>query len=111
MLTPHGIQAARIAELFMTFLVITGAVYVIVMLVAAFAVKRGHGGASTPLVDTRGDTTALRLIAVGIGITVVTLVVLLVLAYRTGHAIAADNRATVAIKVSARQWWWRFQIL
>ena len=110
-LDPAGTQAGHIRGLWDLYLAVCVAVYGLVMAAVAFAVarRRGRGGSDLP-VTTPPLNEELRkgvVVAVLVGLTVVTLFVLLVADFLTGRRIdALSDPAALTVEVTGHQWWW-----
>jgi len=104
----HGIEAVRIGRLWWLMLWICTAVFLLVMAATAIALTRRppESGLPGPL-PPEGRLRRNRVVAGAIGLTAVTLFMLLIASVSTGRAIAslgASNAPT--IKVTGHQWWW-----
>jgi cytochrome c oxidase subunit II len=107
-----GVQGAMIAGLFDVFLVVTGAVYILVMVLLVAAIVRGrrHRKAETGL---QGEPTEgverrwnIGLIAFAGG-TAAILAGLTLMTWLTDRSLAhATTDSPLEIEVTARQWWW-----
>jgi cytochrome c oxidase subunit II len=99
-----GPQAENIRDLWWFFFMVLIGVYVLVMIGLFAAVIRKHTSA------TRPERGVFRVVASCVAATVVVLFVLLVFSVRSGSALAPLNApASLAVKVTAAQWWWRFE--
>ncbi len=116
-LNPAGPQAERLSSLIWLFTWVCVVVYVLVMaaLVGAF-VHRRHGAAAA---DDNGpiepephyERRVWSVVAVAIGVTVVTLFGLLFADFATGRSIERFGRhaspdETLRIEIVGHQWWW-----
>ncbi|HEX8170619.1 MAG TPA: cytochrome c oxidase subunit II [Thermoanaerobaculia bacterium] len=102
-LEPAGPHADRIGSLWDIFLVVSVVVFVLVMLALLAAVfhRRNH------IADEEGNPkTALTVVTVASGITVVVLFALLIASVATSRAIAFAPQNTVNMRLTGHQWWW-----
>jgi cytochrome c oxidase subunit 2 len=118
-----GPEAARIEALWWLMLWVTTAVTVIVfgfIVAAVIRGRRGVDGDSRPVtgiraplhaVDAgRGEKTLERSIGIAVGLTVVTLFVLLFASVATGRAVGSLGEASaVTINIIGHQWWWEVE--
>jgi cytochrome c oxidase subunit II len=110
-----GIQAGRLQGLWWVFFYVCAAVYLIVMavLIAALLRRRRSNAADSP--DIRPDEARERRVSIivkaAVGVTLVTLFVLMISSFRTGMAInsLAASDAPLRIKVTGTQWWWNIE--
>jgi cytochrome c oxidase subunit 2 len=101
-LEPAGLHAEKIGRLWDVFLLVSVAVYVLVLialLIALFKRRR-----FIPEGGTRG---ALHTVSVAVGITVMTLFALLVASIFTSRGLASVTGNAVEIELTGRQWWWQ----
>jgi cytochrome c oxidase subunit 2 len=116
-LDPAGPQAGTIAALWQVFLWISVVVFALVVVAFAIATVRAvrlrrRDGAGDPLAgDPARDRRMIRGVIVAGGVTVVTLLVLLVASIRSGSALAAleDDADALHIRITGRQWWWQIE--
>jgi cytochrome c oxidase subunit 2 len=103
-LAPAGPQAARLADVYWGFFAICAVVYVAMMTLLVFALRRRE---RLPF-DERGR---LRWVARGGAISVAVLLALLAVSVRAGHGLNPRIGAqdVLTVRVVARQWWWEFQ--
>jgi len=109
-LDPAGPQAARIASYwwlnFWIAVVVLGAVLAFVV----DTVVRRRAAAPMALVppDARAERRVVVSVSVAVGLTAVTLIVLLVTSAATGRAVRGlgGEEPAVTIEVTAQQWWW-----
>jgi cytochrome c oxidase subunit 2 len=111
---PAGPQAAHIAWLWdvMLWVSITVAVLVIVFEVAAIALgaRRPHDTADPLASDRAQDRRLIRAIEVAGGLTVLTLIALLVASVRTGNALAGlSEQGALHVRLTGHQWWWQVE--
>jgi len=104
----HGIEAVRIGRLWWLMLWICTAVFLLVILATGLAITRRpqESGLPGPLPPT-GRLRRNRVVVGAIGLTVVTLFVLLIASVSTGRAVASLGASNaMVIKVTGHQWWW-----
>ncbi len=107
-LHPHGIEAVRIGQLWWLMLGVTSAVFLLVMVALGIAITRRpqESGLPGPLPPERRRRRN-RVVAGAIGLTVVTLFVLLFASISTGRAVASLGApGAIRIQVTGHQWWW-----
>jgi cytochrome c oxidase subunit 2 len=107
-LHPHGIEAVRIGHLWWLMLGVTTAVFLLVMGALAIAITRRPQASGLPGPLPPGPRLRRsRVVAGAIGLTALTLFLLLFASIETGRAVASlgSPRATV-IQVTGHQWWW-----
>jgi cytochrome c oxidase subunit II len=107
----HGIEAARIGHLWWLMFWVCSVVFVLVMVAVGFAVTRRpqESGLPGPLAP-QGRQRRNRVVAGAVGLTIVTLFVLLFASISTGRAVASLGAPkAVVIKVTGHQWWWAVQ--
>lgn len=98
-----GIQAEKIETWWWAIFTVTAIVTLIVFLVLALAVRRGHASAA-PHVD---DRRLLRHVGISTALTVMILIGLIVGSVITSRAVASERRSeALEITVTAYQWWW-----
>jgi cytochrome c oxidase subunit II len=112
-LDPAGPQAARIAALWWLMFWTCLVVFVIVVAVMVWAVRRARADARArmpaPIVYPGAERMARVPVVIAVGLTLVVLVVFLVASVRTGHGLASlgvDAVDFVDITVIGHQWWW-----
>jgi cytochrome c oxidase subunit 2 len=114
-----GRQAGEIEELFWFFIVLLGAIFLIVIaLMLGPLFKRRHGTEQERLEQTHtpSDETERKLthrVGWATGVTVLILLGLVVLSVSTGKSISGDNRPANAltVEVVGNQWWWYIRYL
>jgi cytochrome c oxidase subunit 2 len=109
-LDPGGPQAARIASYWWLNFWIAAAVLAAVLVFLVDTVVRRRAPATTEIVpsDPRAERRVVVGVSVAVGLTSVTLVVLLVTSAATGRAVRSlgGEEPAVTIEVTAQQWWW-----
>src|SRR3954464_14498435 len=115
-LSPAGIQASSIHALWVLLVSVCTVVFIVVLAALLVAVVRGSrrrpDPRSTP--DRRStppaEGTLTRYVGVAVGLTVVTLLALLVASVWTGRTVASLHASTaISIAVTGHQWWWEVQ--
>ena len=104
-LDPAGIQAARVSHLWWVMFWICTAVWIAVALATVVAIARGRRGTSAASERRLGIS-----VAVAGGISVVTLIALLVQSVVTARALdTLRSPDALQIRVTGNQWWWDIQ--
>ena len=100
-LTPHGVGARHVADLWWILAATAAAVYLVVMALTAIALVRRR----TPI---RDDQAAVRWVVIGgLGIPAAVVGVLFVVAVGAlGRLAGPPSPAALAIEVTGYQWWW-----
>ncbi|MFL6235399.1 MAG: cytochrome c oxidase subunit II [Thermoanaerobaculia bacterium] len=107
----HGAQAARIEDLWWLMFWVCSAVFVLVMVALGAAITRrpresGPPGAIPPERRQRMS----RVVAGAVGVTVLTLFVLLFASVSTGRAIESLRASkAITIRLTGHQWWWEVE--
>jgi cytochrome c oxidase subunit 2 len=110
-LNSHGVQAARIEDLWWLMFWVCSAVFVLVMVATGIAITRRKDpvGPAGPI-PPESSRRMTRVVAAAVGVTVLTLFVLLVASVSTGRAIASlSEGGGPSIKVTGHQWWWEVE--
>jgi cytochrome c oxidase subunit 2 len=110
-LHPAGIQASRIGSLWNGYMAVLVTVYVIVILWMLVAVWRAHKNAAPQTGEAEERPHAIT-VGVATGLTLVTLIGLLIASVATGSAVGTygDKRSdALEIEVTGHQWWWEVQ--
>jgi cytochrome c oxidase subunit II len=109
-LSPAGIQASAIHALWLLMLSICTAVFFAVLTALLLAVVRGHRRRSDEQSTSPAERTLARYVGVAVGVTVITLIALLVASVWTGRTVASlQASSAVSIEVTGHQWWWEIQ--
>lgn len=98
-LAPAGPASASIATIWWAMLIGSTAIYVLVLALATYAVMRKQ----------RDGTAPVRLLVIGGGLVLPTVVVILLLVYglRSGQAwLPSASPPAYRVDVTAHQWWW-----
>lgn len=110
-LNPSGPNAASLASLWWLTFYVCSAVYVLVLIFLAIAIKNGRRERDlNPVLNPSPQTEKRRRNAVLSAVVVTTLVLFMFLLYSfsTGRSLTADiaNKNGLSIEVTGRQWWW-----
>jgi cytochrome c oxidase subunit 2 len=109
-LSPAGVQASSIHALWLLMLSVCTVVFVLVLTALLIAVVRGNHRRSEERSASPAERTLTRYVGVAVGLTVVTLIALLVASVWTGRSVASLQAASaVSIDVTGHQWWWEIQ--
>ena len=110
MLHPAAPQAGHIEWLYWVIFWITFVVYVLMILSFTRASAKSHTSATEPLPimeDEAGDHRAAWGVGLALGITVLTLFIVLVLSVVTGKRVEGlTSKNPVTIQLVGHQWWW-----
>jgi len=110
-----GPQAARIEWLWWVMFWVCALVYVVVIVWAVLALRRGRWHAESqpatarlrPALEALSDQSMTVVVAVATAATVVTLLGLLIASVWTNRAVASLGASSaVTIKLTGHQWWW-----
>src|ERR1051325_7712975 len=110
-LDPHSPQARLIANLFWWMLGVGGAIWILVTVVAIWAVRarRGRPGSDGLLhVPAPTHRRLERVVQVAVATTAVILIGFLVSDFLVGRALAQHPPRALKINVLGHQWWWEF---
>lgn len=108
-LAPAGAQAGSEYDLLRLMLVVCGAMYVAVVLLLLWAVRRRRGEAAEPVVDP-DDPGLRRGLAVWAAVIVCGLCVLIGGSFVVERGLAgARAHERLLVRVTGHQWWWRVQ--
>jgi cytochrome c oxidase subunit 2 len=109
-LHPAAPQASNIEWLYWVIFGVLTAVFVLMIAGFTWAGAKTGVAASHPLPimeDKEGDHRARWVVGLAMGVTVITLFVILVISVVTGKRIhGPTSKNPVTIQVTARQWWW-----
>jgi cytochrome c oxidase subunit II len=110
-LNPAGPNAASLSNLWWLMFWVNAAVYVLVMIGVAVAVRKGTRHRDlNPVLDISAKTDTRRRNAVLSAVVVTTLVLFffLVYSFSTGRSLTKDlaNKNGLSIEITGRQWWW-----
>jgi cytochrome c oxidase subunit 2 len=110
-----GVQAGRLENLWWLFFGVTAAVYVIVMAVViiAFVRRKKADNETAPEIepDAAREKRISNTVKGAVAVTILALFTLMVVSFRTGHAIYTLSEAPqpLQIKVTGHQWWWEIE--
>lgn len=108
-LSPAGVQASSIHELWALMLSVCTVVFVAVLTALLIAVLSGNRHSAQPSA-VPAEETLTKYVGVAVGLTVVTLIALLVASVWTGRSIASlQATSALSIDVTGHQWWWEIQ--
>jgi cytochrome c oxidase subunit 2 len=118
-LDPAGRQSSQIANLWWLFLWLLGSIFVVVMAVALWALRRKHPGIEQEPVEAKNvpsPDTQVRLNRAVTSATVLSVIILLgliVVSIATGKSVSSLEltRNGLAIEVTGNQWWWSIRYL
>jgi cytochrome c oxidase subunit II len=108
-LEPGGPFAHEIANLFWIFAGVSTVVYVVVIAVLLFALRRGDRGQRVPADSV--PPRALRIIGGSLALTGVILVGWALADFFGNRALTDVPPETLRIRVTAHQWWWEVEYL
>ena len=109
-LSPAGVQASSIHGLWLLMLAVCTVVFVCTLTAVFLAVIRGTGNRSKEESEIPREQTLARVVGSAVGLTVVTLIALLVASVWTGRTrcvLHASSAVTIAI--TGHQWWWEIE--
>jgi cytochrome c oxidase subunit II len=101
-----GFHASGIERLWWIFFWTSVVVYVAVVVALLAALLRRR---RTPVGSPISERATIQVITVAVGITVLTLFVLLTSSIFVGRGLAGVREGTVTIKVTGHQWWWQVE--
>jgi cytochrome c oxidase subunit II len=110
-INPGGPNASSLSRLWWFMFYVCSAVFVLVMIALAIAVRKGTRASdlnpvlnSTPQTEQRKRNAVLSAVT----LTVVILFVFLIASYSTGRSLTADlaQKNGLSIEITGRQWWW-----
>jgi cytochrome c oxidase subunit 2 len=107
-LAADGPFAQAIAQQFWLFVTVSAIVYLLVIGVLVYALRRRRTAGVDAAVD---PPRALRAIALGVAATAVVLVVLAVSDYIAHRAQSAEFANALRVRVTAYRWWWDVEYL
>jgi cytochrome c oxidase subunit 2 len=109
-LSPAGIQASSIHALWSLMVWVCAAVFIAVLAALFVAVVRGTRNRSEDESDLPSERALTRSVGVAVGLTVVTLIMLLVASVWTGRTVGSLHASSaVTIAITGHQWWWEIQ--
>jgi cytochrome c oxidase subunit 2 len=110
-LNPAGPNAGSLAWLWWLMFYVSAAVYILVMIGLAIAIKNGRRERDlNPVLNPRPETERRmrNVILSALSITVAILFLFLLSSFRVGRSLTADlkDKNGLSIEVTGRQWWW-----
>jgi cytochrome c oxidase subunit 2 len=109
-LSPAGVQASSIHALWVLMLSVCTVVFVAVLTALLIAVLRGNHRCSDQPSASPAERTLTKYVGVAVGLTVVTLIALLVASVWAGRSVASLRaESALSIDVAGHQWWWEIQ--
>jgi cytochrome c oxidase subunit 2 len=109
-LEPAGVQAEHILRLFYAYLDVSAVVFTLVIAALAYALTRAPLPEEEKQERHAAATTGRwRAIWWATGVTVVTLVGLLIASVATGHAMSPSPERALRVQVLGHKWWWEFR--
>jgi len=109
-LSPAGVQASSIHALWVLMLSVCTVVFVAVLTALLIAVLRGNHRRSDQPSASPAERTLTKYVGVAVGLTVVTLIALLVASVWAGRSVASLRaESALSIDVAGHQWWWEIQ--
>ncbi|HUQ47673.1 MAG TPA: cytochrome c oxidase subunit II [Gemmatimonadaceae bacterium] len=105
---PAGPQAGRISSLWWFMLIVSAAVWLLVMTALAYSLRKNHNRTIHGHDEEASQRKMKRAVGAATALTVLILVVTLVYDVATGSAMAAlPNKDALRINVVGKQWWWQ----
>jgi cytochrome c oxidase subunit 2 len=107
-LNPHGVGAARIAELWWVMVGFGTAIFLLVIVLLFAALLRGRRGTNTTTPDSSGGDTGRRWPIFG-GVVLPLVVIGIVFGYSIYTLAVIENpqsKPAVKIEIVGRRWWW-----
>jgi cytochrome c oxidase subunit II len=110
-LNPAGPNAASLSNLWWLMFWVCAAVYVLVLIFLAIAIKNGRRESDlNPVLNPRPKTERRmrNVVLSAVTITAAVLFVFLLSSFRVGRSLTADlaNKNGLSIEITGRQWWW-----
>jgi cytochrome c oxidase subunit 2 len=110
-LNPAGPNAASLSNLWWLMFWVIAAVYVLVLIFLAIAIRKGRRQSDlNPVLNPRPETERRRrnVVLSATAITAAILFVFLLSSFRVGRSLTADlgNKNGLSIEITGRQWWW-----
>jgi cytochrome c oxidase subunit II len=103
---PAGPRAAEMANLLLTFTIVTGAVYLIVVAILLVALVRRRAHANT---EPDADRRSRLFVGAGLGLTVVVLVGLAISDFVVGRTLSQAPSDPLRIRITGHQYWWEIE--
>lgn len=104
-LDPHGVAAIHVETLIIGFVAVCTAIWILVVLILALALLRGHRKK-----ETNGETSERRLttiVTIAVGATVAIIAGLTVASFYATRSIGVADPEALTITVKGQQWWWQ----
>jgi cytochrome c oxidase subunit II len=109
-LSPAGVQASSIHALWVIMLSVCTTVFIAVLAALLVAVVRGTRRRSEEPSTSPAEWTVTRCVGVAVGLTVATLIGLLLASVWTGRTVASlQASSAISIAITGHQWWWEIQ--
>jgi cytochrome c oxidase subunit 2 len=107
-LNPAGPRAHQIADLMLTFFSVSAVVYLIVIAVLVWAMRRKHALA-TGAAREEAERKATRVIGVSVAFTVVILIGLALADFTVQRALSSHPADALRVLVTGHQFWWEVE--
>jgi cytochrome c oxidase subunit 2 len=105
---PSGPTSASLHALLWLFIAVCGAIWLLVVLVLLFAVRRRRGVTGSPLdLNARGERRSAILVGAAVAATVVIISGLTVLSYAATRGLFIADADALVIQIRGYQWWWQ----
>jgi cytochrome c oxidase subunit 2 len=109
-LSPAGIQASSIHQLWSLMLWVAVAVFTVVLASVFIALVRGRRNGTRGDPQLPSEAVLSRTVGVAVGLTVAILIVLLTASIWTGRTVGSLRASSaVTIAITGHQWWWEIQ--
>lgn len=109
-LSPAGIQASSIHNLWSLMFWTCAAVFTVVLAALVVAILRGSSNQSEGFRSLPRATVLSRAVGVAVGLTVAVLIGLLAASVWTGRRLASLHASSaVTIEITGHQWWWEIE--
>ena len=108
-LFPAGPRAQSIANLLLLFCTVSTVVYVLVIAFLLWSVLRRRPDAAAAGAQALRERRSRRLIAVGVGLTIVTLLILALADFAVQRGLSAHPAQALRIVLTGHQYWWEVE--
>jgi cytochrome c oxidase subunit 2 len=109
-LAPAGPQSSSIQHLWHVMLVVSTVVFIVVLGFVFAALVHGLQRRDTRVESPPTERTLTRGVSVAVGVTVLTLIALLVVSISTGRTVQSLHASSaVTIAMTGHQWWWEVE--